>query len=93
MRQFSSLFSANAQSIISAFFPTQATKSTFAKRKAGSFQMIRQVGWVLLDCIERAPHEVGRLMSVFEEDRTLPIYEGVQAMFLSNPGSTADTVG
>jgi hypothetical protein len=37
MRLISNLFSANAQPIISAFFSrTQATKSTFATRKAGS---------------------------------------------------------
>jgi hypothetical protein len=45
---------------------------------------------VLLYCVEYAPHEVERLMSLLAEARTLTIFEGIQPMFLSNPGSKAN---
>ncbi|KAA6381216.1 MAG: hypothetical protein EZS28_023257, partial [Streblomastix strix] len=42
--------------------------------------MMRQGGWVLLDGVESAPHEVERLMSLLEENPTLAIYESVKPL-------------
>jgi hypothetical protein len=42
---------------------------------------MRQGGWILLDGVEAAPHEVERLMSLLEENPTLSIYESVKPLY------------
>lgn len=52
--------------------------------------MMRSGGWILLDGVESAPHEVERLMSLLEEQPTLAIYEGVKPLIFHAPGVTRD---
>jgi MoxR-like ATPase len=53
----------------------QQTIRNFVFKKGTFLQMIRQDGWLLLDCVEHAPHELERLISLLEEDRTFTICE------------------
>ncbi|KAA6400332.1 MAG: hypothetical protein EZS28_004141 [Streblomastix strix] len=55
--------------------------------------MMRQGGWVLLDGVESAPHEVERLMSLLEEEPTLAIYEGVRPLIFHGRGVVRDNSG
>jgi MoxR-like ATPase len=49
----------------------------FVFKEGPLLKRVRQGGWVLLDGVDAAPHEVERLMSLLEEDPTLAVYEGV----------------
>ncbi|KAA6398497.1 MAG: putative midasin nuclear AAA ATPase [Streblomastix strix] len=70
----------------------------FQKQSARNFvfkegillRMMRSGGWILLDGVESAPHEVERLMSLLEEQPTLAIYEGVKPLIFHAPGVTRD---
>jgi hypothetical protein len=49
--------------------------------------MMREGGWILLDGVDAAPHEVERLMALFEEHPSLSIFEGVHPIIFHSPHS------
>jgi MoxR-like ATPase len=59
----------------------------FVFKEGPLLKMMRQGGWVLLDAVDSAPHEVERLMSLLEEDPTLAVYEGVWPLRFYSRGS------
>jgi hypothetical protein len=59
----------------------------FVFKEGPLLKMMRQGGWVLLDAVDSAPHEVERLMSLLEEDPTLAVYEGVRPLRFYSRGS------
>jgi midasin (ATPase involved in ribosome maturation) len=63
---------------INAFVSQGAQNFVF--KEAPLLKMIRQGGWVLLDSVDSAPHEVEQLMSLLEENPTLSVYDGVHPL-------------
>ncbi|KAA6398400.1 MAG: putative serine/threonine-protein kinase PLK4 [Streblomastix strix] len=68
----------------------QKSTRNFVFKEGILLKMMRQGGWVLLDGVESAPHEVERLMSLLEENPTLTIYEGVRPMIFHGRGVKRD---
>ncbi|KAA6403970.1 MAG: hypothetical protein EZS28_000496, partial [Streblomastix strix] len=68
----------------------QQSARNFIFKEGILLRMMRQGGWVLLDGVESAPHEVERLMSLLEENPTLTIYEGVRPMIFHGRGARKD---
>ncbi|KAA6375324.1 MAG: putative AAA family ATPase midasin, partial [Streblomastix strix] len=75
-----------------AEFQQQSTRN-FVFKEGILLRMMRQGGWVLLDGVESAPHEVERLMSLLEEEPTLAIYEGVRPLIFHGRGVVRDNSG
>ncbi|KAA6391978.1 MAG: putative NEK protein kinase, partial [Streblomastix strix] len=72
-----------------AEFQQQSTRN-FIFKEGILLRMMRQGGWILLDGVESAPHEVERLMSLLEEEPTLAVYEGVNPMIFHGRGVKRD---
>ncbi|KAA6387670.1 MAG: hypothetical protein EZS28_016803, partial [Streblomastix strix] len=68
----------------------QQSARNFIFKEGILLRMMRQGGWVLLDGVESAPHEVERLMSLLEENPTLAIYEGVRPLIFHGHGVKRD---
>ncbi|KAA6394275.1 MAG: putative Midasin, partial [Streblomastix strix] len=71
----------------------QRSARNFVFKEGILLRMMRQGGWVLLDGVESAPHEVERLMSLLEEEPTLAIYEGVRPLIFHGRGVVRDNSG
>jgi hypothetical protein len=52
----------------------------FIFKEGPLLKMMRVGGWILLDGVDSAPHEVERLMLFLEEEPTLSFYEGVRPL-------------
>ncbi|KAA6402261.1 MAG: hypothetical protein EZS28_002207, partial [Streblomastix strix] len=68
----------------------QKSARNFIFKEGILLRMMRQGGWILLDGVESAPHEVERLMSLLEENPTLTIYESVKPMVFHGRGAVRD---
>ncbi|KAA6378241.1 MAG: putative AAA family ATPase midasin, partial [Streblomastix strix] len=76
-QEFNQIQTDSKQLIVDIAEYQQISTRNFVFKEGILLRMMRQGGWVLLDGVESAPHEVERLMSLLEENSTLAIYEGV----------------